>query len=377
MVSVARREANAVVRTADVVVLGAGLVGLAIAAEAAARGASVLLVGESRFGEASPAGAGMLAPGAEGDEMQSDAVMRFAVAGRDLYPSYLSALASETGTAVPFDRNGILELLDEGQLPSRAQDSEWIDARSLRELEPELGHFAGAILHPNDGSVDNLVLLGAMRRRVELRRTIEPVLASARSVNVLAARPRVILEDGDVLEGGSLVVATGAWAAQLEGLPRALPVRPVRGQLLMFERALAHHVIYGGGGYLVPRRYPGAPAGLDRTIIGATMEESGFDGNTTADGLAYLSGIAHRIAPASAQAPPLSHWAGLRPVTPDRLPILGPDPDAPHLLYACGHGRNGILLAPITGEAIGALAVGVPTHYDLSPFAIERFADAT
>ena len=72
----------------------------------------------------------------------------------------------------------------------------------------------------------------------------------------------------------------------------------------------------------------------------------------------------------------MSHWAGLRPITPDRLPILGPDPDLPRLLYACGHGRNGILLAPITGEAIGALAVGAQSPHDLSPFAIERFAEA-
>jgi glycine oxidase ThiO len=363
------------VRTADVVVLGAGLVGLAVAAEAAARGASVLLVGETRFGEASPAGAGMLAPGAEGAELQSDVVMRFGIAGRDLYPSFLSALASETGTSVPFDRNGILELVDDGEPATRPHGTEWIDARALRALEPDLGDFAGAVLHPNDGAVDNFVLLAAMRRRVELRRTIETVRASARSVNVLAARPRVILEDGDVLEGGSLVVATGAWAAQLDGLPRPLPVRPVRGQLLMLERALARHVIYGGGGYVVPRRYPGAPESFDRTIIGATMEEAGFDSNTTPEGLVYLSAIAHRVAPGSASAQPLSHWAGLRPVTPDRLPILGRDPDAPHLLYACGHGRNGILLAPITGEAIGALAVGAPTQYDLSPFAIERFAE--
>ena len=363
-------------RTADVVVLGAGLVGSAVAADAAARGASVLLVGETRFGEASPAGAGMLAPGAEGDDLRSEAVRRFALDGRDLYPSFLSALTNETGISVPFDRNGILELLNDEDASRRPHGSEWIDARALRLLEPNLGDFAGAVLHPHDGSVDNLVLLGAMRRRVELRRTIEVVRASARSVNVLATRPRVILEDGDLLEGGSLVVATGAWATQLDGLPRPIPVRPVRGQLLMLEGALARHVIYGGGGYVVPRRYPDSPETLARTIIGATIEETGFDVSTTAEGLAYLTGIARRVAPAFAAAPLLSHWAGLRPVTPDTLPILGRDPDAPHLLYACGHGRNGILLAPITGEAIGALAVGESTQFDLSPFGIERFAQA-
>ena len=356
-------------------ILGAGLVGLAVAADAAARGASVLLVGETRFGEASPAGAGMLAPGAESDELPSEAVSRFAIAGRDLYPSFLASLASETGTAVPFDRNGILELVDDGEPSRRPPESEWIDAPALRALEPQLGDFGGAVLHPLDGSVDNLMLVVAMRRRVELRRTIEQVRASVRSVNVTAARPRVILEDGDVLEGGSLVIATGAWAAQLDGLPRPLPVRPVRGQLLMLEGALAQHVIYGGGGYVVPRRYPDAPDSFQRTIIGATMEDVGYDSNTTVEGLAYLTAIARRVAPrASVQI--ISHWAGLRPVTPDRLPILGHDPDIPHLLYACGHGRNGILLAPITGEAIGALAVGAPTPHDLSPFAIERFAES-
>jgi glycine oxidase ThiO len=364
------------VRTADVVVLGGGLIGLAVAADAAARGASVLLVGESRFGEASPAGAGMLAPGAESEELPSDAVRRFAIAGRDLYPSFLAALHDETGVSVPFDRSGILELIEREAPGHRPEGTEWLDARALRDLEPDIGDFAGAVLHPHDGSVDNLVLVVAMKRRVESRRSITRVAAGARSINVSAARPRVILEDGDLLEGGTLVVATGAWAAQLEGLPRPLPVRPVRGQLLMLEGALAHHVIYGGGGYLVPRRYPEAPHPFERTVVGATMEDVGFDSTTTPEALESLTAIARRVSPTSGAARLVSHWAGLRPMTPDRLPILGPDPEVRQLLYACGHGRNGILLAPITGEAIGALAVGEPSAFDLSPFSIDRFAEA-
>jgi glycine oxidase ThiO len=364
------------VNSADVVVLGRGLIGLAVAAEAAARGASVLLVGEPRAGEASPAGAGMLAPGAESEELQSDAVRAFGVAARDLYPSFLRALQDETGIAVPFDRNGILELVSDGEPANRPPGSEWIDARALRALEPSLADFSGAVLHPNDGSVDNVVLFLAMQRRAESRRSITLVSAGVRSVNVSVARPRVILEDGDIVDGTSLVVATGAWAGQLDGLPRPLPVRPVRGQLLMLEGALSKHVIYGGGGYLVPRRYPDAPEPSERTIIGATMEDTGFDSHTTPEGLSQLNNIARRIAPAAASARLVSHWAGLRPITPDRLPILGSDPDIPHLLYACGHGRNGILLAPITGEAIGALAVGAPSPFAIAPFVIERFAEA-
>lgn len=361
-------------RTADVVVLGGGLIGLAVAAKAAGFGASVLLVGQQRFGEASPAGAGMLAPGAESDELPNDPVRNFAVAGRDLYPSFLTALREETGLDVPFDRRGILELVPDGEPTHRPRGSEWIDVHTLRELEPKVGDFAGALLHPHDGAVDNVALFGAMQRRVESRASIALVRARARSVNATLARPRVVLENGDLLEGGTLVVATGAWAAQLDGLPRPLPVRPVRGQLIMLEGAFAQHVIYGGGGYLVPRRYPGVPMPLERLIVGATMEETGFINETTPEGLAELTAIVRRVFPASASAPVGSHWAGLRPITPDRLPILGPDPDEPSLLYACGHGRNGILLAPITGEAIGALAVGAPSPYDVSPFAIERFA---
>ena len=363
-------------RSADVVVLGAGLIGLAIAAEASSRGASVLLVGETRHGEASPAGAGMLAPGAESEELPNDPVRNFAVAGRDLYPAFLSALRDETGIDVPFDRNGILELVEGGEAALRPPGSEWIDAHTLRELEPGLRTFSGAVRHPHDGSVDNVVLLSAMRRRAESRRSITLVRAGARAVNVTVARPRAILDDRDVVEGGSLVIATGAWAAQLEGLPRPIPVRPVRGQLLMLEGALTRHVVYGGGGYIVPRRNPHGLAPFERTIIGATMEEAGFESETTPAGLAELAAVTQRVFQDSTQMHVVSHWAGLRPMTPDRLPILGPDPDVPRLLYACGHGRNGILFAPITGEAIGAMAVGARSPHDLSKLSIQRFAES-
>ena len=361
-------------RSADVIVLGGGLIGLAVAADAATRGATVLLIGEARVGEASPAGAGMLAPGPEGEELRSDAVRDFAVAGRDLYPSFLRALHEETGITVPVDRQGILELVPDAEPAQRPEGSEWLDTRALRALEPSLGEFAGAVLHPHDGAVDNVALLAAMTRRAESRPSIRMVRSAVRALSLAATRARVTLEGGDVLESDTLVLATGAWAAQLPGLPRALPVRPVRGQLLMLAGALARHVIYGGGGYLVPRRQVDANAPGDRTIIGATMEEVGFDNRTTSEGLRVLLEIARRVSPTSATARVVAHWAGLRPMTPDTLPILGPDPECPALLYACGHGRNGILLTPITGEAVGALACGAPGPFDLSPFAIARFA---
>lgn len=355
-------------KTADVIVVGGGLVGLAVASAAASRGASVYLYGESRSGEASAAGAGMLAPRAEGEELPSDAVMRFALAARDLFPSYLESLRDRTGIDVPLDRSGILQLSFDGEPASVPSGSEWLDERALHALEPTLGRVAGAVLHPYDGSVDNVVLLQALRR---LARglggvTLEP--ERARAVDVTRARPRVTNAAGESVEGGRIVLAGGAWVGQLTGLPQPIPVRPMRGQMLSLGAAALRHVTYGGEGYLVPR------AG-GRTLVGATMEDVGFDSATTPEARASLTVLAAKLSPSLGGAPLLSHWAGLRPVTPDRLPILGPDPEVPALLYACGHGRNGILLAPITGETIGAMAVGEGTLPDLAPFSIRRFVE--
>ena len=124
------------------------------------------------------------------------------------------------------------------------------------------------------------------------------------------------------------------------GFRAPFPFDPRAGSCIMLEGSLAHHVIYGGGGYLVPRRHASAPDSFERTIIGATMEDVGFDSSTTPAGLAELEAVARRICPASASASLVSHWAGLRPMTPDSLPILGPDPDISSLLYACGHGQK-------------------------------------
>ena len=247
---------------------------------------------------------------------------------------------------------------------------EWIDARTRRTIEPTLAAFPGALLHPYDGSVDNVILLQAMRRLVRSYSGVTVVAARARALDLSGARPRVLLAGDEAVEGGCVVLAGGAWVAQLSGLPRPLPVRPVRGQMLSLGASGLRHVTYGGGGYLVPRTG-------GRTLVGATMEHVGFDSSTTPEARASLTAIAAKLSPALGAAPLLSHWAGLRPITPDGLPILGHDGAAPGVLYACGHGRNGILLAPITGETIGAMAVGESPSFDLTPFSIDRFAEAS
>jgi glycine oxidase len=173
--------------------------------------------------------------------------------------------------------------------------------------------------------------------------------------------------NGELIDCDVVVIATGARSARLEGLPRDLPVRPVRGQMLalrptnpLFGRTLA-----GADVYAVPR-----PDG--RVIIGSTMEEVGFDASTTADALETLRAAAVRLVPRLAGAAEAGAWAGFRPATPDDLPLLGADPEVSGLFYATGHFRNGILLTPVTADAVSAAIVG-EIDIDLSPYSIARF----
>jgi glycine oxidase len=178
-------------------------------------------------------------------------------------------------------------------------------------------------------------------------------------------RPRVKLSSGGTIESKGVVIAGGAWSSLIDGV-RLSEVTPVRGQLIAYDSIGLRHAVYGPRGYLVPR------VNL-QTIAGTTMESVGFDSTTTEEGLSRIRASSEEIAPALSITPVQSAWAGLRPVTPDLLPILGPDPDAPNIIYACGHSRNGILFAPLTGEVVAAMLVGETVTHDLSQFRPARF----
>ena len=181
------------------------------------------------------------------------------------------------------------------------------------------------------------------------------------------ANPRVELSSGGSIESNHVVVAGGAWSSLIEGV-RLTGVTPVRGQLIAYGGIGLRHVVYGPRGYLVPRVNV-------QTLAGSTMESVGFDSTTTVDGVDRIRSASEEIAPALSVMPIQNSWAGLRPVTPDLLPILGPDSEAPNIIYACGHSRNGILLAPLTGDVVAAILVGEPVLHDLSQFRPERFQD--
>jgi glycine oxidase len=304
----------------------------------------------------------MLAPSAEKVPQE---LRDAALAARDFYPAFLDAVRDRTGIEVPLDRRGILELAPDGESErlraSIPEGSRWLDEGELLDLEPALEGHPGALLHPLDGAVDNVVLMDALERAVERVPTIKRVAAEILSVD--SDQPSVLTRTRGRFFGARLVLATGAWAGGIAGLPRPMPVRPVRGQLLRMAHSPVQHVTYGGGGYLVPRG--------DSVLVGATSEEAGFENETSLAGLAALRLIAARAVPSLSSAMVVDHWAGLRPMSLDGHPILGPDPDSPALVYACGFSRNGILFAPWAAARLAEVLVGNAAP-ELDPFRVDR-----
>lgn len=329
---------------------------------------SVLLVGEHRKGEASSAAAGMLAPSVEKAEGPA---RDFAIAARDIYPAYLEELADRVGIRVPLNRLGVLQVaLTErgvrGLQKTASPKSRWIDRQELAHLEPTLGHAIGAVMNPDDGSVDNVILTAALNQLADLLPRVTRRTGAVTTLEAANGRVRAVLADGSSIEAARMVLAPGAWGSQIDGAAALKYVTPLRGQLVSYPGIGLRHVTYGPRGYVVPR-------GVTETIAGSTMENAGFDAVTTPEGLAKVQSAAEEIAPALGVAPPTFSWAGLRPVTPDMLPLLGPDADHSEIIYACGHSRNGILLAALTGKTVARLVLNQPADHDLSQFRPDRF----
>lgn len=356
-------------KSADAIVIGAGVMGLCTATALSKRGVRAMVIGESRPGEASSAAAGMLAPSVEKSDGPAH---RFAIAARDLYPDYLEGLADSTGIRVALNRLGVLQvaLTEKGVTGLRktaGSESEWIERAQLTEMEPTLGHALGAVFNPGDGAVDNIALMLALSELAAATEGITAHVGAARRL-LTSDQNTVTVETaaGEKFNAAHVVLCPGAWGRQIEGAGALHAVTPSRGQLVSYAPIGLRHVTYGPRGYLVPR----SPGSL---IAGSTMENVGFSAETTPDGLARVRSAASEIAPALGVAEVRRSWAGLRPVTPDMLPLLGPSADNPRILFACGHSRNGILLAPLTGETVAALVTGERVAHDLSQFRPDRF----
>ncbi len=361
----------------DVVVVGNGVIGLCAALALADRGARVCLIGETLPGDASSASAGMLGAllGDTFGSTVSPPVREFAIAARDRYVGFLTDLTDRSGIEVPLNRLGIIEMPGTGddiQAARRAFPERWRDPADLARLEPSLAAPEGALLLDADGSVDNLALLEALRTAIECTSRVTTIEESVERVERGSGTLTCTTATGTRCEAPHVVMAAGAWTSRIAGLPRHVPVEPVRGQMFAVANnqgtGRLRRVVYGHHVYLVPRR--------DAVMVGATMEAVGFDASTTPDAIASLRAAASVIWPAMESAPWMSSWAGLRPVTPDLLPLIGVDPDWPELTYACGHSRNGMLMAPLTGDCVAALVRGETPPADLAPFRPERFANA-
>jgi glycine oxidase len=366
----------------EIVVVGAGIAGFATALALWERGAAVTLVEESRPGAgATGASAGMLP--AQYESGGPDEKFHLCLESRERYPEFAAKLEDLSGRSLDIRWDGMLvanltsEEHEEAVEAVRWQrelglQAELLDPTQARELEPSVAPDVVSYLwFPDEGQLDTQSLGGLIVDAVA-RTEIRLILGNC-AAEILSRAGKVAglaMADGRTLEADCVIVAAGAWSANLAGQPRPIPVRPVRGQILRFapgavdtNRIVASHA----GRYVVPR-----PDGA--VLAGSTMEEVGFDRSITDDGLRTIQASVSQLVPGLAEKTPAERWAGLRPISADSYPIIGPDPELDGLLYATGYGRDGILLAPLAGAIVADLALSGASHYEWKPFAPARFA---
>ena len=359
----------------DTIVVGGGAIGAASARELTLTGRKVLIVeAGAEMGQAWRAAGGMLAPQIEADG--GDPLLAMGLAARDHYDPLAAALQESTGVELGLWRGGIARVAtdpaDAAGLQAKVAwqqeqgyNSVWLGADELKHRWPWLGPAIGALWAPRDGALDP-------------GRLVEALLADAQRLGasvvydqiagVLADRNRIVGVKSATASytAPDVIIAAGAWSGLIQGLPRPLPVQPVRGQMaaVPWPEGVDRAIVYHKDAYILAR---GTEA-----ILGSTMEYAGFNPEVTPDGLARIFSTTLALCPGLLRAKVRRSWAGLRPVMPDGLPVIGPDPDLPGLWYATGHGRNGILLAGLTGVIMAQLMNRQEPSHDLQPFAPGR-----
>jgi len=343
----------------DVVIIGAGLIGLSLAFELAERGATVRVFDKAEPGKgASWAGAGMLAPYTE--NIEDEELLGLCVRSLEMYPAYVRAVREQSGIDPHLQLDGIVSPAFDAdalqrlrarikRLRAHGATCEILNRKQTLTLEPGIGkHTVGAMLVRGEGQVDNRRLGRAVLAACEERRVRVKTQVAELAVECSARRVLGVRTDRGFVSADAVVNAAGAWAAQLPGIPaQYIPkVRPVKGQMLALEipRGFMRHVAWVPGAYLVPRAD-------GRLLVGATVEEAGYDTRTTAAGIQELLHAAIEAAPALRDFTVSEMWAGLRPGTPNQRPFLGQTKLDGYFL-ATGHYRNGILLAPVTAKLL-------------------------
>jgi glycine oxidase len=347
--------------TADVIVVGAGIIGCAVARELARRGAQVRVFEAQSIGSgATHASAGVLAPYIEADE--GGALLQLGVRSLAMYDRFVEEAALESGLPIEYRRCGTLEVAADMAAADRLRDraaaqrdiAQWLDAAAIREMEASLaesiegGLFIAAHGYVAAGALTEALAWGAVRHGAQIESGRH--VASVRSDHLGA---RVVTDDGSEWSAGEVIVCAGSWTDALAGsAARARTVRPIRGQSVRVQwlGPPPAHVIWGADCYVVPWQ-----DGL--ALIGATVEDVGFDARTTVAGIRDLLDAACELLPEAWRATFVEARAGLRPASGDGLPIIGRSQNQPHTTYATGHYRNGILLAPLTAQLVADLVI--------------------
>jgi glycine oxidase len=362
------------VSSCEVIVVGGGVIGAACAHAAALRGLRVAVCEPGPDpAAASPASAGMLAAQVE----PADEWLRaLGVRGRDVYEPLAAALRETTGLDIGFWREGIVSPAFDDASADRLRDAvahqrqaglrcDWLEPDEVAERWPGTAPppaCHGAMFAPEDGAVDppaltRALLADAGRFGASVVPTRVGRIVTARGGGRHATG--VATPDGTI-KAEHVVIAAGVWSPQITGLPRPLPVEPVRGQMaaVPWPAGTPPAILYSDHAYVVAR---GGEA-----LLGSTMEHAGFDCRVTEQGIAQIRDGTTRLLPTLAAVALGRTWAGLRPATPDGRPIVGQDPDVRGLWYATGHGRNGVLLAALTGEIIADLLTTGETAVDIT-----------
>ena len=342
----------------DVIIVGAGIIGCAIARELAGRGVSVRVFDARTIGAgATQASAGVLAPYIEAGD--GGPLFDMTVRSLAMYDRFVQDVTTDSGIAIEYRRCGTLEVANDDETAVRLQEHaaaargtlHWLDADATRREEPAIVGVRGALLAPTHGYVDAPVLTealawSAMRHgaKVETGQRVGAIAAGAGQISISTA-------DGSSWTAGTLVIAAGSWSTDPAfGVSAREAVRPVRGQLLRLRASgtVLSRIVWGPDCYIVPRA-----SGL--VLVGATVEDVGFDERTTAAGVRDLLEAACELVPELWRASFVEARAGLRPASASGMPLIERSAEHPNVIYATGHFRNGVLLAPLTAQLVAHL----------------------
>ncbi len=370
----------------EIKIIGGGVAGLCIGWKLAASGYAVTLYDSGEVGRgASWAAAGMLAAAIEA-EPGEDALLPFALEAQQRWPAFARELESYSGKSAGYAESGTLFIAAEADdlgilkqrhayLSARGLPVNWCAPGELRKKEPFLApRITSALFSAHDHQADNRLLVEALHAAcrkagvtIHARAPVEEILISGGRVSGLKVK-------GETLAAENIILCAGAWSATIKGLPAEIipPVFPMKGQMVALQMEprlpLLRHVLWTPQIYMVPRAD-------GRLIIGATMEDKGFDSQMTAGGMLHLLREAWEVLPGIEELPLIESWAGFRPTSRDDAPIIGAS-GIEGLTYATGQHRNGILFTPLVGRIIHDYIVTGQLDDLAAPFTMERFAHA-